>query len=381
MQSKPGANLGALRDHNAGVVLDLIRRHDGVSRLDLAGGSGLTAQAVSKIVARLMDAGLVAESGRAESGRAASGQAAPSVGRPTTLLRLVPDARHAVGVHLDRDELRLVLVDLAGRVVAAEHRPGLVGSVDELAAPIRRLASIVDPATLAGVGVGCPGPLDHRTGVLHHANRLPGWENAALGPVLAAALGRPVIVDKDTNAAVLAELWTTDLPAQTAMIYVGTGIGAGLVLDGKVFRGARTNAGEFGHTVMRLDGPDCVCGRRGCLEALCGPAAVVARVCGDVPESLVLQRFARLDAAEVGWAGDLLGVAVRDLVNLLDLDRVVLAGRAAPAYLDGVGRAVRGSGVEVTLSGWGPQLVAVGAATLPLAASLTASDALAARRG
>ncbi|MFC0546070.1 ROK family transcriptional regulator [Kutzneria chonburiensis] len=372
MQSKPGANLGALRDHNAGVVLDLIRRRDGTSRADLAAFTGLTAQAVSKIVTRLIEAGLVAE----------AGQAAQTVGRPTTLLRLVPPARHAIGVHLDRDELRLVLIDLAGRVVRAEHHPGLVGSIAELAAPIRRLASTVDPATLAGVGVGCPGPLDHRTGVLHHANRLPGWENAALGPMLTDALELPVIVDKDTNAAVLAELWTTDLPRQTAMIYVGTGIGAGLVLDGRVYRGGKTNAGEFGHQVLSLDGPQCVCGRRGCVEALCGPVAVVARAAdAPVPESLVLTRFAQLDDAEVAWAGDLLGVAVMDLVNLLDLDRVVLAGRAAPAYLAGVGRALLGTGVEAMLSGWGPQLVAVGAATLPLAASLTASDALAVRRG
>lgn len=375
MQSKPGANLGALRDHNAGLVLDLIRRRDGISRADLADFTGLTAQAVSKIVTRLIDGGLVAEWSRTD-------QAAPTVGRPTTLLRLVPPARHAIGVHLDRDELRLVLVDLAGRVVRAEHHPGLVGSIAELAEPIRRLASTVDPATLAGVGVGCPGPLDHRTGVLHHANRLPGWENAALGPMLTDALELPVIVDKDTNTAVLAELWTTDLPRQTAMIYVGTGIGAGLVLDGRVYRGSRTNAGEFGHQVMALDGPPCVCGRRGCLEALCGPAAVVARAAGEpVPESLVLTRFAQLDHADVAWAGELLGVAVMDLVNLLDLDRVVLAGRAAPAYLAGVSRALLGTGVEAMLSGWGPQLVAVGAATSPLAASLTASDALAARRG
>ena len=372
MQSKPGANLGALRDHNAAVVLDLIRRLGGISRVDLANGSGLTAQAVSKIVSRLMDGGLVEE----------SGQVTPTVGRPTTLLRLVPDARHAIGVHIDRDELRLVLVDLAGRVVAAEHRSGLVGSIGELAAQVRRLASTVDPATLAGVGVGCPGPLDHRTGVLNQANRLPGWENAELGPMLTAAVDLPVIVDKDTNAAVLAELWTTDVPQQTAMIYVGTGIGAGLVLDGRVYRGGRTNAGEFGHTVMALDGPPCVCGRRGCLEALCGPATVVAKAAGEpVPEALVLTRFAQLDHADVAWAGDVLGVAVMDLVNLLDLDRVVLAGRAAPPYLDGVARAIDGTGVEVTLSGWGPQLVAVGAATSPLAASLMASDALAARRG
>ena len=372
MQRTPGVNLGGLRDHNAALLLDLIRRTDGLSRVDLAGSTGLTAQAVSKIVARLISNGLVAE----------SGQAVPTIGKPRTLLRLVADARHAVGVHLDRDELRLVLVDLAGTVLADRHVPGLAVSIDQIAGEVRHLTDRVPARTMLGVGVGCPGPLDHRTGVLHHANRLSGWENAALGPELAAATGLPVIVDKDTNAAVLAELWTGDTPAHAAVVYVGTGIGAGLVLDGQVHRGARTNAGEFGHMTMDPNGPDCVCGRRGCLEALCGPAAVVARATGEpAPESALLHRFAQLSHAETDWAGDLLGVAVMDLVNLLDLDRVVLAGRLAPAYLAGVERALVSTGVEVRLSGWGPPQVAAGAATLPLAECLPRSGALAARRG
>lgn len=367
MQRRPGANLDALRDHNGALVLDLVRAQQGLSRVDLAARTGLTAQAVSKIVARLIDDGLVAE----------SGQAVPTVGKPRTLLRLVDDARYSVGVHLDRDELRLVLVDLAGTVVDSRHVSEQVTTVEQIAHEVTALLQTVPPDKVIGIGVGCPGPLDHRTGVVLGATRLDAWRNVPLRDLLADATGLPVIVDKDTNAAVLAERWQSGAD-HYALIYIGTGIGAGLVLGGEVHRGANTNAGEFGHTPLQIDGPLCACGRRGCVEAVCGPAAVVARVIGPVPEAEVLTQFARLhDTEEVRTAARQLATAVTGLVNLLDLDHVVLGGRAAQAYVAEVERAV---GVTLTVSGLGPHLVAAGAATLPLAASHPSRAALAARQ-
>ncbi|GAA0601344.1 ROK family transcriptional regulator [Kutzneria viridogrisea] len=359
MQST-GVNLDRLRGHNDALVLDLVRTQEGLSRVDLAARTGLTAQAVSKIVARLIEHGLLAE----------SGQAAPTVGKPRTLLRVVADARWSVGVHLDRDELRVVLADLTGTVVRERRVPGPVADVAWIAAPVAELLAGVDPAKVIGIGVGCPGPLDHRTGVVHAATRLPGWHGVPLREQLAQVTGLPVIVDKDTNAAVLAERWwQRERFTHAALVYVGTGIGAGLVLDGQVHRGARTNAGEFGHTTVQADGPLCPCGRRGCVEVLCGPAAVV----GAGPD--VLARFAALDPADqrIRRASRLLGTAVLDLVNLLDLDHVVLGGRAAAPYLAEVERAVRDAGVSVALSELGPGSVAAGAATLPLAAYHPAS--------
>ncbi|MGW2329137.1 ROK family transcriptional regulator [Streptomyces sp. NPDC001700] len=312
----PGANLSALRSHNAALVLRLLRDagEDGVSRLELADRTGLTPQAVSKITARLRDEGLAAEAGR----RASTG------GKPRTVLRLVPDARHAIGLHLDRDELTAVLVDLAGTPVAlrtarfdfgAEADRALSAAASEVEALIGDTAAA---GGLLGVGVAAPGPLDHGSGVLHRVTGFPQWDGLPLRDALARRLGLPVVLDKDTNAAALG-LAAAPATGSFAYLHLGTGLGAGLVLDGGVYRGARTDAGEFGHQVVQLDGPRCGCGNYGCLEALC--LAAVARGAQE--------RAARL-----------LGVGAANLVRLLDIDRVLLGGRVVLAeptsYVRGV---------------------------------------------
>ncbi|MGW0461176.1 ROK family transcriptional regulator [Streptomyces tendae] len=212
-----GANLLALRSHNTALVLDLLRTAGGagISRLELAERTGLTPQAVSKITARLRGEGLAAEAGR----RASTG------GKPRTVLRLVPGAGHALGVHLDRDELRAVLVDLDGTVVAERRAPLDLGAgaetvlemvaraAEELAeeglghlvAEGARVpgAALAAAPTLLGLGVALPGPLDHVRGVLHRITGFPGWDGYPLREALERRLGVPVVVDKDTNAAAL----------------------------------------------------------------------------------------------------------------------------------------------------------------------------------
>ncbi|MFF6873893.1 ROK family protein [Streptomyces sp. NPDC012474] len=357
-----GANLLAPRSHNAALVLDLLRTagHQGISRLELAERTGLTPQAVSKITARLRDDGLAAEAGR----RASTG------GKPRTVLRLVPEAGHAVGVHLDRDEVRAVLVDLRGTVVG-ERRAALdlgagaeavLGEVRETVTrllptgldEIRPGSADPDPALL-GVGVALPGPLDHARGVLHRVTGFPEWDGFPLREALAERLGVPVVVDKDTNAAALG-LAAGGEGGSFAYLHLGTGLGAGLVIGGGVHRGARTGAGEFGHQVIQLDGPPCTCGNRGCVEALC--LGAVAR--GDLRE-----------------AARVLGAGAANLVGLLDIDVVLLGGRtvaAAPeAFTDGVGAVLHAwarrtgqDAVPVRVAAGGGGAVAVGAAELVL---------------
>ncbi|WP_439943137.1 ROK family transcriptional regulator [Streptomyces sp. BBFR115] len=364
-----GVNLLGLRSHNAALVLDLLRRAgaDGISRLELAERTGLTPQAVSKITARLRERGLAAEAGR----RASTG------GKPRTVLRLVPEAGHSVGVHVDRDEVRAVLVDLNGTVVGERLRPldletaaGAQAVVEAVAAQAEALvgqvlgadsARAASAATLVGVGVALPGPLDHRRGVLHRVTGFPQWDGFPLRDALVRRLGVPVVVDKDTNAAALGLALTAaeDGGGSFAYVHLGTGLGAGLVIGGTVHRGARTGAGEFGHQVIQLDGPPCGCGDRGCLEALC--LAAVER--GDVEE-----------------AARVLGVGAANLVGLLDIDRVLLGGRtvaAAPGvFAAGVAervaaRAARegvpGEAVPVLAVPGGARTVAEGAAQLLLA--------------
>ncbi|WP_432076839.1 ROK family transcriptional regulator [Streptomyces wuyuanensis] len=198
--SNAGANLPVLRSHNAALVLELLRAadEDGISRLELAERTGLTPQAVSKITARLRGDGLATEAGR----RASTG------GKPRTVLRLVPSAAHAVGLHLDRDELTAVLVDLAGAVVASRTRAleldGAVPGVISAATDEVRALLAGGPERVLGVGVGMPGPLDHWNGVPGRVTGAPGWAGVPLRDELAERLGLPVVLDKDTNAAALA---------------------------------------------------------------------------------------------------------------------------------------------------------------------------------
>ncbi|MCX4786918.1 ROK family transcriptional regulator [Streptomyces sp. NBC_01221] len=385
-RSNSGANLPTLRSHNAALVLELLRvaGERGISRLELAERTGLTPQAVSKITARLRAEGLATKAGH----RASTG------GKPRTVLRLVPDAGHAIGLHLDRDELTVVLVDLAGTVaesrtapldfgapadevlataayavasvrgggvgVVSSVRDGGAGSVSSVrdggagAAPAARLAG----RPVLGVGVAVPGPLDHRGGVLHRVTGFPQWDGYPLRDALAARTGLPVVVDKDTNAAALGLALRVAGAGDFAYLHLGTGLGAGLVLGGEVHRGARTGAGEFGHQTVQLDGPVCGCGGRGCIEALC--LAAVAR--GDVAE-----------------AARVLGTGAANLVGLLDIDRVVLGGRTVAADPDAYVRGVRAviderarlggvdAPVPVTAAGGGDRPVAEGAAQLVLA--------------
>lgn len=357
-----GVNLPALRSHNAALVLDLLRTAGaaGISRLELAERTGLTPQAVSKITARLRADGLATEAGR----RASTG------GKPRTVLRLVPEAGHAVGLHLDRDELTVVLCDLTGAVVAERRAPLDLGAgadavVEGAAGEVSALLGGVSPL---GVGVALPGPLDHTLGVLHRVTGFPEWDGFALRDALAARLGLPVVVDKDTNAAALGVAVGTGAAfgsgtgfaggGSFAYLHLGTGLGAGLVIGGVVHRGARTGAGEFGHQVIQLDGPLCECGNRGCIEVLC------------------LDAVGRGTVAE---AARVLGAGAANLVGLLDIDLVLLGGRTVAAheevFVRGVGavleeRARReggGAPVPVLVAPGGARGVAEGAAQLLLA--------------
>ncbi|MEU5056404.1 MULTISPECIES: ROK family transcriptional regulator [unclassified Streptomyces] len=379
-----GVNLAVLRGHNAALVLDLLRTagDEGISRLELAERTGLTPQGVSKITARLREQGLVTDTGR----RASTG------GKPRTVLRLVPDAGYAVGLHLDRDELTAVLVDLAGAVVAERRSPLAFGAggdavVEAAAREVEALlteagagaiagagdgdADAGDPGRIdaqdpvhpepsppgvLGVGVALPGPLDHISGVLHRVTGFPEWDGFPLRDALAGRLGLPVVVDKDTNAAALG-LALAGCGDAFAYLHLGTGLGAGLVLGGAPYRGPHTGAGEFGHQVIQLDGPLCGCGNRGCIEALC---------------------LAAVAAGSFDEAARVLGEGAANMVGLLDIDLVLLGGRTVAAaeerFVEGVRavlgeRARRGGTVEVpVLRAPGSESVVVeGAAQLVLA--------------
>jgi predicted NBD/HSP70 family sugar kinase len=345
---RSAADVDYLRGHNEALVVAVARRTPVFDRATIAAATGLTPQAVSNVLARLAEAGLVAVAGTRRGG----------VGKPTTTYQIIPTSRYAIGAHVARRSLRLVLTDLLGTVVGATVRPlpadfGPDRVLDGIAAGVERLVGAHPHAAtrLDGVGIGMVGPLDHAQGVIRDAHGLKRWHDVPLRDLATARLGLPVIVDKDTTAAVTGEAWRRGAGFRdAALVIVESGIGAGLWLGGRAYRGTHTNAGEFGHTVVVLDGPRCVCGRHGCLEIVHARAADPAR------------------------AARVLASGIVNLLQTIDVGHVVLAGAdlfaAADVYLAAVETAVRTEvpradwlTVEVTLSALGADVVAAGAAT------------------
>jgi predicted NBD/HSP70 family sugar kinase len=213
-------------------------------------------------------------------------------------------------------------------------------------------------ASVLGVGLGLPAPVDQRSGTISASNILPEWAGLAAGEQLAARLGRPVIVDNDANLGALAEtLWGAGRGIDTlAYVKVATGIGAGLVLDGKLFRGVSGQAGEIGHVTLDEHGDVCRCGNRGCLELVAGGAALVAalrRTHGELDsvEDVVALAAGGDRAARrlIADAGAHLGVAAAGLVNLVDPQRLIVGGelgRAGDVLLEPLRRSLRRSAVR-----------------------------------
>jgi predicted NBD/HSP70 family sugar kinase len=338
-----GTNLPKIRDYNQGVVLEAVRTGEGASRVEIAEKTGLTAQTVSNIVRRLLDEGLIVEAGVTSS----------SGGKPRTILQIKPDARYAVGVLVDRDEVALVIMALDGRIMARsrhalhpEQGPQMV--LGEVSQAVQELVSQteIDREKILGLGVGYPGPMNHETGVVFEPFDLMGWGQIHLKEILQELTGYPVIVDNDANVAAIGERWAgeTQGAANFAFIFMGMGVGAGLFIQNQIYRGSTTNAGEFGHMTMNVAGPECFCGNQGCLEVYCSPARIIKAVrerlekgeasCLE-PENLTLHCVTeaalvgdKVAREEIERSARMLARGVVSIASLLDLELVILGGKA-----------------------------------------------------
>ena len=300
------------RRHNRSLMLQSLISDGPLSRADLARATHLTPTSTSDLVAGLLEEGLVEDLGRRES---------RGVGKPATLVGIVPDARHIVTVDLSADEdVHGAVVNLIGKVlyrrtVAREERTGQ----DAVALAVR-LARELTAATdqpILGVGVGSPGVVDPEGVVLEAANL--GWHDLPLARHLGSVLDLPVHVANDANAAVLADYALGDESSDNLLLVkVGKGVGAGLLIAGQLFTGDRSAAGEIGHVTVDERGELCACGRRGCLETAIAVPRLRARL------ALVRDERARVKVLEA--AGRRLGLALATVVSALNLDDVVLSG-------------------------------------------------------
>ena len=266
---------------NRSVLLRLLRAQPGLSRARLAAASGLTKSTVSALVRELLDDGWLAE---------ADTQAASGPGRPSTPLAISAHTRALIGVDIAVECLRVVVVSLLGEVLHTEQAPLRSLQPQPVCAQTARLVAAASRAIaarglkLAGIGVGLPGAFDDATGMLRFAPNF-GWRNLDVLPMLqralaAAAVPRvPLHVQNDADVAALGEYEFAGGEDAGPLIYLScdVGVGAGVVLDDRLFTGAQGLAGEIGHTIMEVGGPLCSCGRRGCAEAFVGSRAIARR--------------------------------------------------------------------------------------------------------
>jgi predicted NBD/HSP70 family sugar kinase len=265
------ATHGQTRRANERFVLRTIYEGGPLSRADVARATGLTRTTVSDLVERLLADGLVVEAGTGPS----------TGGKAPILLRVPPDARQLIGIDVDRGRLSGLVVDLHGDVFARQARDFGDGDGEEALSELESLVlSLCRTADrpLVGVGVGTPGLVDTETGTVRWAVGLD-WRDEPVGPRLTAATGLPAIVVNDSQAAAMAE-WAFghhDTHEAMVVVKVGEGIGAGIVLGGRLYAGAGSGAGEIGHTRVVDDGIACRCGSSGCLETVSSQRAVLAR--------------------------------------------------------------------------------------------------------
>jgi predicted NBD/HSP70 family sugar kinase len=331
--------------HNSRLLLRSIYEYGEISRAELARLTGLTRATVSEVTGELIEQGLIAERGQ--------GQVA--IGRTPTLLSVVDDARLVVALSVTNDEVQGALVDLRGalRHPMALPLPGRDGEavLATIFAVAEALLSVAG-RPLLGIGLVTPGLIDTAAGTVLRAVNF-GWEAFPLGAIVRGRFQLPVYVANDSHSLALAEYMfgAAQGTANLIVVKVGRGVGAGIVLDGRLFAGEGYGAGEIGHLVVAEGGPRCNCGNYGCLETVASGSALVARArdlaradphsalarLAPGPDAITVETIAAaLEAGDAGAralvaeAGRYLGVALASLVSVLNVRRIVITGRVAP---------------------------------------------------
>jgi N-acetylglucosamine repressor len=359
----------AMREVNRSIVLDIIRRGGKVSRTDLAKRSALTKPTVSAIVDDLIARGIVQEVG--------FGKTVATGGRRARLLEFNDASAAYLGIRFGVHTTTVAIADARGEVRAIKETATVTGDAH---ASIRAALGLLDGALeeaglprgrLQSVGVTVPGMVDTRSGIVAFAPNL-AWTDVPVRSLLQQALDLPVVVHNVTNSGAIAEgrVGAAKGARSYVWVYVGHGVGAGIVIDGQLFSGTKGFSGEIGHCPIGEDGPLCSCGLRGCLETLASGKAIeriAAEAARGSEPTRLSSHSAPFDAAVVldaARAGDAVAqrilreVGLSYLINVLDPELLVLGGRvmeAADFILEGARASVarhtlRGSKVEVVAS-------------------------------
>ncbi|MEV6368232.1 ROK family protein [Micromonospora musae] len=337
LASDAGSPVGAPA---ATAVFTTVLTEGPVSRVGLARRLGLSSAAVTKAARPLIELGYLHE-------LAATERSGPGAGRPASPLAVRADREFFVGVKITADELIGVICDLCAQVRATARRPLSGPDVESVLAEVGRLVDgLLDTLPehrprLRRLGLSLSGDVDHTSGLVRYSPFLH-WRNVPLGERAARLTGLAVTVENDVKALTAAEHWFGEgVGAESfALVTVGTGIGCGLVVNGRLVSGSYGVAGEIGHVVIDATGPDCHCGGRGCVESIAGTEAIVARArerTGQpdltLDEAVALARGGHEGLRAVfARAGDAIGCGIAAVANLVGPSRIVVSGEGLAAY-------------------------------------------------
>jgi predicted NBD/HSP70 family sugar kinase len=376
----------ARTDVNRSAILARLGAHGPASRADLARALNVSPALMTQLTKDLLSEGLLQELDHSPS----------QGGRPARMLGLVSTAGRAIGVKVVADHVAFVDVGIDGTVVRSASEPFDASSstfLADLTTLLRRFIAGGGPAPLLGVGVGVPGSVDRQAKGLVDSTQM-GWHQVPLGSTLQRELNLPVLVENNVNALAIAErlYGVGRLHENFLVVTIGTGIGAGMMVDGVVLRGWGGGAGEIGHIPIESDGPLCTCGNHGCLESIIGEAALVrvARERGIIGEQSGISALrvaadsGNAEATRIfSEAGHLLGRTLAGIVHTLDPEIVIVLGEGTAAWKHwsfGFEPAFRSSlipsrrGVAVAVETWQDESWAQGAAALVLATPFDAED-------
>jgi len=368
----------AKTDMTRSAVLTFIGGHGPTSRSDLARTLGVSPALMTQVTKELLDDGLITEL-----------ETSPSRGgRPARLLGLAASAGGAIGVKIVADHVTVVEVGIDGTVLRSATEPFSAADPDVLDALVAVLRPFIAKAVnsrLLGIGVATPGHVDEQSVGTVESTQLK-WSKVPVGARLRREFNLPVLVDNNVNALATAEMLYGQARghANALVVTIGTGVGAGIIVDGAVFRGHSGVAGEIGHIPTKENGPICQCGAKGCLEAVIGQQALVdtARAAGVLNGDEGIDQL--IEHADTGQeraqeilaeAGHILGRALAGVVNTLDPEVLIILGEGIsgwrhwmfgfePAFRSGLVPAERG--IPVAVEAWQDDRWAQGAACLVL---------------
>ncbi len=315
-----GTNSAIMKEKNKKLILGMIRK-ERCSRAAIAERTGLTRASVTMLVEELIADGFVLETEAQYSG----------VGRRPINLELCPEGGLAIGVALTRNGWSVGMTDLCGQLIQPEKHGSVKHPVNEvlqqIAEAIKQLVKIKENSRILGVGVASPGPVDYRMNQILNPPNFGAWHGAEIGKRLSEMCGVAVRLENVSNASALAEAYFGECTNEENYCYliVDEGIGSGIVVNGKLYRGKNGYGSELGHTSIDYKGRACECGNIGCLEKYASIPAVLTGTSYQTWQEAVDAQDENLIQKEAGY----LSGALVNLINLFDLNKIILGGDLA----------------------------------------------------